>query len=104
MRGANLASLFAALLSGSCCIVPVVLLTIGFTSLGHFGFLMQYRVLTLGLSALLIAASFYWVYRAQAQAACRSGVCTLQALRRTRIIVWFSVLMMAVYILLSEIP
>ncbi len=104
MRRVNLVSLFAALLSGSCCIVPLVLLTVGFTSLGPFGLLMQYRTLTLGLSVLLLAVSLYWVYRPAAQAACRAGVCTPEALRRTRLIIWFSALMMATYFVLSEIP
>jgi mercuric ion transport protein len=104
MSRATLTSLVAALLSSSCCVIPVVLLTVGFTSLGPFALFMRYRPLTLGLSALMLAASFYWVYRPSAQAACRAGVCTEQSLRRSRLVVWLSTLMMTIYFILSLLP
>ncbi len=86
MSRATLTSLLAALLSSSCCVVPVVLLTVGFTSLEPFALLMQYRPITLGLSVLLLASSFYWVYRPAAQTAGQSDLCTPQTLRRSRFI------------------
>ncbi len=104
MRRANFFSLAAALLSSSCCIIPIVLLAIGFTSLGPFEVLMRYRPITLSLSIAMLAASFYWVYRPGADAACRAGVCTLQALRRSRHIVWLSAVMMGIFIIVSLLP
>jgi mercuric ion transport protein len=104
MRRANFVSLAAALLSSSCCIMPVVLLTVGLTSLGPFEILMRYRPITLSLSLAMLAASFYWVYRPDAQAACRAGVCTPQSIRRSRVIVWLSAIMMAIFIIISLLP
>jgi hypothetical protein len=58
-RLGSLMSTAAATLSASCCVLPVVLLVLGFTSLGPFAILMRYRPITLPLSFLLLAAAFY---------------------------------------------
>ena len=92
----------AAALSASCCVLPMGLLLLGFTSLGPFVFLMRYRWLTLSFSFLMLAAAFYAVYRPQAAAACAQGVCTPRALRRQRLIVWFSAVLMVVFFIVGE--
>jgi len=78
------------------------LLLLGFTSLGPFVFLMRYRWWTLSLSVLMLAAAFYVVYRPQAVAACAQGICTPQALRRQRFIVWLSAMFMLIVIIVGE--
>src|SRR5712692_10535506 len=100
----TLISTVAALLSASCCVLPVALLTLGFTSLGPFAIFMQYRPITLPFSFFMLAASFYLVYRPQAQAACAKGVCSPQALRRQRLIVWFSAVLMIMFVILASLP
>lgn len=100
----SLVSLVAAPMSASCCVVPVVLLALGFTALGPFGLLMQYRPLTLAISFGLLAASFMWVYRPGAQVACQNGTCSVQSLRRARRIVWFSAVMMMIFVIFSLLP
>ncbi|MFQ5616409.1 MAG: mercuric transporter MerT family protein, partial [Anaerolineales bacterium] len=89
-RFGSLVSTLAAALSASCCVLPVVLLVLGFTSLGPFAVLMRYRPITLTFSYLMLAGAFYVVYRPQAKADCAAGVCSLQKLRRQRWIVWIS--------------
>lgn len=101
-RLGSLLSPVAALLSASCCVLPMGLLLLGFTSLGPFVFLMQYRWLTLAFSALMLGAAFYVVYRPQAQQACQQGMCTPQALRRQRRIVWLSAGLMILFIFVGE--
>jgi hypothetical protein len=59
----SLISTVAATLSASCCILPMVLLALGFTSLGPFALLMRYRPLTLTFSFVMLAFAFYLVYR-----------------------------------------
>lgn len=94
----------AATLSASCCVLPMALLGLGFTSLGPFALLMRYRPLTLSFSILMLAAAFYLVYRPQAAADCEAGTCSPEALRRRRRIVWLSALLMAVFVALSLVP
>lgn len=103
-RLGSLISTAAATLSASCCVLPVVLLVLGFTSLGPFAILMRYRPITLPLSFLLLAAAFYVVYRPQAKADCAKGVCSPRALRRQRMVVWVSAGLMLVFTILASMP
>jgi hypothetical protein len=79
-------------------------LTLGFTSLGPFALLMRYRPITLTFSFLMLGASFYVVYRPQAQADCAQGVCSPKSLRRQRRIVWLSAGLMIVFVALASSP
>ncbi len=103
-RLASLISTAAATLSASCCVLPVVLLSLGFVSLGPFAILMRYRSITLPFSFLLLAAAFYVVYRPQATADCAKGICSPKALRRQRMIVWVSAGLMILFSLLASVP
>ena len=103
-RWGSLISTVAAALSASCCVLPVALLTLGFTSLGPFALLMRYRPFTLTFSFLMLAGAFYVVYRPQAKADCARGICSPEALRRQRRIVWLSAGLMIVFVLLSTLP
>ena len=94
----------AATVSASCCVLPMALLTVGFTSLGPFAVLMRYRPLTLTLSAVMLAGAFYVVYRRQAELDCREGRCSPSALRRQRFIVWIAAVLMLVFAVISQIP
>ena len=103
-RWGSLISTVAAALSASCCVLPVALLTLGFTSLGPFALLMRYRPVTLSFSILMLGGAFYAVYRPQAQADCARGACSPHALRRQRRIVWLSAGLMIVFVILSTLP
>jgi len=103
-RLGSLISIVAATLSASCCVLPVALLALGFTSLGPFAILMRYRPITLTFSFLMLAGTFYVVYRPQAQADCAKGICSPQVLRRQRRTVWLSAGLMLVFVILSSLP
>ena len=100
----SLISSLAATLSASCCVMPVALLIAGFTSLGAFAILMRYRPISLTFSFVMLAASFYVVYRPQAEEDCANGVCTPKKLRRQRQIVWISAVLMALFAILASAP
>jgi MerT mercuric transport protein len=100
----SLTATLAATLSASCCVLPVILLVMGFTSLGPFAFLMQYRSITVPFSFLMLGAAFYVVYRPQAEADCDKGVCTPKALHRQRQFVWISAVFMVLFTVLAYIP
>ncbi len=103
-RPGSLVATVAATLSASCCVLPVILLVMGFTSLGPFALLMQYRSITLPFSFLMLGAAFYVVYRPQAKADCAQGVCTPRALHRQRQMVWFSAVLMVLFTVLAYVP
>lgn len=103
-RWGSLISTLAATLSASCCVLPVALLAVGFTSLGPFALLMRYRPITLTFSFVMLGSAFYTVYRPQAQTDCGKGVCSPLALRRQRRIVWLSAVLMIAFVILSLLP
>ena len=100
----SLISSLAATLSASCCVVPVALLILGFTSLGPFAVLMRYRTYSLAFSFLMLGGAFYVVYRPKAEADCAQGVCSPRKLRRQRRIVWFSAGLMMLFVILASLP
>ncbi len=103
-RPGSLVATVAATLSASCCVLPVILLVLGFTSLGPFALLMRYRSITVPFSFLLLGTAFYVVYRPQAKADCTKGVCSPRALRRQRQLVWFSAVLMVLFTALAYVP
>ena len=103
-RFGSLLSTLAATLSASCCVLPVVLLILGFTSLGPFAVLMRYRPISLTFSYLMLLAAFYVVYRPQAKTDCEKGLCTPRKLRRQRQIVLLSAGLMILFTLLASLP
>ncbi|RME51826.1 MAG: hypothetical protein D6796_00130 [Caldilineae bacterium] len=100
----SLLSTFAATLSASCCVLPMTLLFLGFTSLGPFVFAMRYSLEIRLFSLLMLAGAFYAVYRPGVKAACEKGVCSPQALRRQRIIVWISAGFMLAFNIIASLP
>lgn len=103
-RSGSLLSTLAATLSASCCVLPVILLVLGFASLGPFAVLMRYRTISLAISFLALVGAFYLVYRPQAEADCAKGVCSPRSLRRQRLIVWFSGGLMILFAYLASLP
>lgn len=94
----------AAGLNATCCVIPIVLLTLGFTNLGLIAVLMRYRPITLPISFLLLAAAFYAVYRPEAESDCANGICSPQSLRRQRLFVWLSAVLMLLFTLVPLLP
>ena len=97
-------STIAATLSASCCVLPMTLLFLGFTSLGPFAFAMRYSLAIRLFSLLMLAGAFYAVYRPKAKADCEKGVCSPQVLRRQRVIVWISAGLMIAFNIIASIP
>jgi len=103
-RMGSFLSTAAATLSASCCVLPLALLTLGFTNLGIFGVFMRYRPITLTISFLLLGSAFYVVYRPQAMTDCARGICSPKVLQRQRLVVWLSAGLMILFLILSALP
>ena len=103
-RLGSLMSTAAATLSASCCVLPIVLLFIGFTSMGPFAFAMRYSLYIRLFSLLMLGGAFYVLYRPQAKADCENGICSPKSLRRQRVIVWISAGLMIAFNVIASIP
>lgn len=73
-----LAALGSAGLASICCIGPLVLAGLGAGSLGVAAELTRYRPQFLGLTGVILAFAFYFVYRKRS-AVCADGSCELRS-------------------------
>ncbi len=78
----GLAALLSASFASICCIGPIVLAGLGIGSLGLAAGLTQYRLLFLGLTAIVLALGFYYAYRKR-PVACADGSCEVRSSSRT---------------------
>jgi len=97
-RGALFTGGIAAILASTCCLGPLVLITLGFSGawIGNLTVLEPYRPIFLG--AALVALFFAWrrIYRSEAE--CKPGeICALPQTRRIyRIACWIVALLVLV--------
>lgn len=78
----GIVALASAGLASVCCIGPLVLTGLGLGSLGLAAGLTQYRLLFLVLTAIVLAAGFYFSYRKR-PVACADGKCEMRSGSRT---------------------
>ena len=82
-------AVFAAIAASACCIVPAVLAIVGVSGAGIASTLAPYRPYFLALTALALAAGFYFAYRpSRSVDACGCG--TAKSRRAARIGLWIS--------------
>ena len=83
-----------ALAMSSCCVVPVVLFSLGVTSvwIGNLSALYPYRWIFFVLTSGFLAAGFYLVYRKPQASGCapEASCATPLADRMTKIVLWSS--------------
>lgn len=96
--GALFTGVVAAILASTCCLGPLVLLTLGVSGawIGNLTLLEPYRPISLGVA--LVALFFAWrrVYRSEAE--CKPGeACALPQTRRAyKIIFWVVALLVLI--------
>lgn len=97
-RGALFTGGLAAILASTCCLGPLVLLTLGFSGawIGNLTLLEPYRPLFIG--AALVALFFAWRRIYRSAQACKPGdICTLpQVLSSYKLIFWIVVALVLV--------
>lgn len=85
--------LFGALLASSCCILPLVLVSLGVSGawIGNFAALDAYKPLFMAVAVLFIAAGFWQVYFKRAKTCEDDAICELSAPSRlVKITLWTS--------------
>ena len=93
------AALLGALAMTSCCILPLVLVSLGVSGvfIAQLGALYQYKWITFTLSAAFLAYGFWKAYRPIPEAGCASGSCARPMNRRLmRAILWLAAAIVAV--------
>ncbi len=86
-------SVLGAFAMSSCCILPLVLFSLGVTGawIGNFTALYPYKPYFLAVTAVFLAAGFYQVYRRDRVAACDDRACgTPRSARITKAALWIS--------------
>ena len=99
-RAALAAGGIAALLAGTCCLGPLVLVSLGVTGawLGYLPRLEPYRPFFLGIGALALAFAWKRIYRPAAE--CKPGeVCAIPRVKRAYELGFWSVAALLLFML-----
>jgi len=94
-------SVLAALAASVCCLVPLILLSLGVTGawLGNFNALYPYRPYLIGIALALLAARYLWVHRKRRDCGEEAKACpTPFAPRFDKAALWVSAALIAVAI------
>ena len=92
-------SALAALVMTSCCILPLLLVSLGVTGvfIGQMAALYQYKWITFSIASVFLAYGFWKAYRPLAAETCADGTCARPLNRRLmRSILWVSLVVVAV--------
>lgn len=73
---AALASICGALLASSCCIAPLVLVTLGVSGawIGNLSVLEPYKPIFAGITFIFLGAGYWWTYH-KPKVACEGSFC-----------------------------
>lgn len=97
-RGALFAGGVAAILASTCCLGPLVLLTLGISGawISNLTLLEPYRPIFLGAAVVALFLAWHRIYRSKAE--CKPGeVCALPQTRRAyKIIFWVVALLVLI--------
>lgn len=88
----------AAVLTGTCCVVPLLLVSVGVGGawLAHLRALAPYRWIFIGVAAIALAFAWKRIYRSAAE--CKPGeVCAVPAVRRGYRIAFWAVLLLLLF-------
>lgn len=86
-RYAAIGGIVTSLLATGCCIGPVLFLVFGITGLGFLSRLAWFRPYFIGITLILVAASFHYAYGRGARCADKGG-CSLRTMRVKRVMFW----------------
>jgi mercuric ion transport protein len=88
----------AAVLTGTCCVVPLILVSVGVGGawLAHLRALEPYRWIFIGIAAVALAFAYKRIYRSAAE--CLPGeVCAVPRVRRGYRIIFWAVLLLLLF-------
>ncbi len=90
---AALASVTGALLASSCCIAPLVLVTLGASGawIGNLSILEPYKTIFAGITFVFLGAGYWWIYH-RPNVACEGSYCASPVSNRlTKSALWLAV-------------
>ena len=89
-----------AILSSACCWLPLLLLAFGASAVGVSSWFEKYRLIFLGITALMLAGGFYLVYFKAPTCSAEGACCSTKGtgMRRfTKIMLWMSTIIVIVF-------
>ncbi len=102
-KATGLTAVGTAILSSTCCILPIIAATFGLGIGGTAIYLEQFRPYLLGGTALMLGYSFYLVYFKKSKAECVDGTCPTEGSSRlSKIILWSAAGLVLVFGLFPE--
>lgn len=72
---------------GSCCALPLLLMSLGMGSMGFAAALVPYQTYLTIATIVLLATAFYLVY-GHKQTCSNNEACDIKSIRRTKILLW----------------
>lgn len=90
-KTSSFAAVGTAILSSTCCVLPIIAASFSIGIGGTAAFLGQFRPYLLGVTALFLGFSFYLVYFRKGKVECADGTCSTKgSTRLTKIILWIA--------------
>ncbi len=83
---------------GSCCALPLLLLSLGVGSAGFASVFAPFRAYLIGITLLLLGIAFYAVYGCR-QTCEGEGSCETKDIRRTKILLWIATILAFLFLL-----
>lgn len=98
-------SIMVAIAGSTCCLGPVVLALLGLGGASALASLTAYRLLFMGMTAVLLGIAYYLTYRKKSAGECKQGeVCEYPGTSRlNKILLWLVTLFVLLFILSPEI-
>ena len=84
---------------GSCCALPLLLLSFGVGSAGFASAFTPFRPYLIGITLLLLGIAFYTVYGCRQTCEGEDGACTTKDTRRTKILLWIAAILTFLFLL-----
>lgn len=94
---AALASITGALLTSSCCVAPLVLVTLGAGGawIGNLSVLEPYKPIFSGITFVFLGVGYWWIYH-KPKVACEGSYCANPVSNRlTKIALWLAAILVA---------
>ena len=94
MAGGSIATAFL----GSCCALPLLLLSLGIGGMGFVTVLASYRSYFIGATFLMLGVSFYLVYGKKVLPCDETRLCNVKSQKVTKIALWMTTVLVLLFL------
>jgi len=94
MVGGSVATAFF----GSCCALPLLLISLGVGGMGFAAALVPYQIYFIGATILTLGISFYLVYGKKSESCDEAQLCSPRSQKITKIMLWVATILAFIFI------